>query len=242
VHSGSIIPEDRTTVPVPVGTLLNTLNTLVGSLHASDLNTLSKALATGLQDAGGDLHSIIVDGNTLVTALQSAIPGTEQLIDAGNVDLSTFNGTSNEFLQFSANLNALSQQLAQSNSDLVAFLQNGSAAGQTLDQFLTQTADPTVSLINNLSSATSVAYARQPAIKALFQVLPLFAHDVAMVTTGGQIRFELTFNYKNTVCPYTSQMAEPTTLVALADLTRNCSNDAPDLLQRGADKAPPPQG
>jgi hypothetical protein len=50
----------------------------------------------------------------------------------------------------------------------------------------------------------------------------------------------LTFNYRNTVCPYTSTMAEPTTLVALADLTRNCATQAPDLLQRGADKAPVP--
>lgn len=240
LHGGSVIPRDRVTIPVSVGTLLNTVNSLVNSLHASDLNTLSSALATGLENAGADLHSIIVNGDTLVTALQSAIPGTTQLINAGNTVLSTFNGTSNEFENFSANLNSLSAQVAKSNSDLIALLKNGAVASQTLAQFLAQNGDPTVSLINDLAATTDVAYARQAAVKALFQVLPLFSSDVAMVTTGGQIRFELTFNYKNTVCPYTSTMAEPTSLVALADLTRNCATEAPDLLQRGADKAPPP--
>ncbi len=242
LHPGSVIPSNRVTVPVSVGTLLNTVNSLVDSLHASDLNTLSSALATGLSNAGADLHSIIVNGDALVTALQSAIPGTTQLINAGNTVLSTFNGTNGAFQNFSANLNALSAQVAKSNSDLIALLRNGAVAGQTVSKFLTQNADPTVSLINDLASTTNVAYARRAAVQALFEVLPLFSSDVAMVTTGGQIRFELTFNYKNTVCPYTSTMAEPTSLVAVADLTRNCATEAPDLLQRGADKAPPPQG
>ncbi len=242
LRSGSVIPRNRVTIPVSIGTLLDKVNSLVNSLHASDLNTLSSALATGLSNAGADLHSIIVNGDTLIGALQSAIPGTTKLINAGNTVLSTFNGTNNAFQNFSANLNALSAQVAQSNSDLIALLKNGAVAGQTLSHFLTQTGNPTVSLINDLASTTNVAYARRAAIQALFQVLPLFSSDVAMVTTGGQIRFELTFNYKNTVCPYTSTMAEPTSLVAVADLTRNCATEAPDLLQRGADKAPPPQG
>ncbi|HET9076832.1 MAG TPA: MCE family protein [Acidimicrobiales bacterium] len=242
LHQGSVIPRNRVTIPVSVGTLLNTLNTLVDSLHASDLNTLSSALATGLQNAGADLHSIIVNGDTLVSALQSAIPGTTKLIDSGNTVLSTFNGTNSDFQSFAANLNELSAQVARSNPDLIALLKNGAVASQSLSQFLSQNGGPTVSLINDLASATGVAYARRAAVQALFQVLPLFSSDVAMVTTGGQIRFELTFNYKNTVCPYTSTMAEPTSLIAVADLTRSCATEAPDLLQRGADKAPPPQG
>jgi phospholipid/cholesterol/gamma-HCH transport system substrate-binding protein len=199
-------------------------------------------LSTGLEDAGQNLRSIIVDGNALVTALQSAIPGTEQLINAGRNVLSTFNGTSNEFAAFSSNLNALTQQVAHSNADLIRLLQNGAAASSTLGTFLNSHGDSVVSFIDNFASATNVAYARQAAFKALFEVLPLFSTDVASVTTNGQIRFELAFNDRNTVCPYTSTMAAPTSLIAVADLTRNCSTQAPDLLQRGADKAPPPEG
>lgn len=240
LQPGATIPESRTTIPVTVGQLLNSLNTLVNSLSAQDLNTLSSALATGLQGEGLNLHSIIVDGSMLVTALDTAIPGTARMINAGQTVLSTFNGTSSEFAQFSANLDQLSAQVAASNSDLVGLLQNGASAGQTLDPFLAQTAGPTVSLIDALASSTNVAYARQAAIKALFEVLPLFSQDVATVTSGGQIRFELTFNTADPVCPYTTTMVEPTSLVPVANLTGNCHTEAPNLLQRGADKAPPP--
>ena len=238
---GDVIPANRTTVPVSVGTLLNTVNSLVDSLSAQDLNTLASALATGLRDAGGDLHSIIVNGNTLVDALQSAIPGTQSLINAGNTDLATFNQTSKDFASFSANLNALSAQVKQSNSALVATLQNGGAAGNALNGFLSQYASPTVGLIDNLAASTDVAYQRQDAIRALFEVLPLFATDVSETVSGGQVHFKIDFNTADPVCPYTPMLPQPTQVVtSTANLTGGCSTVAPNLLQRGADKAPPP--
>jgi len=229
------------TIPVSIGQLLNTLNSLVNSLSAQDLNTLSSALATGLRDAGGNLRTIIIDGNTLVQALQSAIPGTQELIKGGDTVLSTFNATSNDFATFSANLNTLSAQVKASNSDLVALLRNGSAAGKTLDQFLAQTHDPTIGLIDDLASSTNVAYQNQAAIRALFEVLPLFATDVSETVSGGQVHFQIDFNNASPVCSYTPMLPEPTvTGAGTANLTGACPSQAPDMLQRGADKAPPP--
>ncbi len=241
LRPGAVIPPDRTSIPVSVGTLLNTVNTLVDSLNAQDVNTLSSALATGLRDEGGDLHSIIVDANTLVGALQSAIPGTTELINAGNTVLSTFDSTSNEFAQFSSNLNALSAQVKASNSALVALLQNGAAAGNTLNDFLGKYGNDTVGLINDLSTSTGVAYQRQDAIRALFEVLPLFATDVSETVSGGQVHFKIDFNSTSPVCAYTPMLPQPTKPdPSTANLTGGCSTVAPNLLQRGADKAPPP--
>jgi phospholipid/cholesterol/gamma-HCH transport system substrate-binding protein len=248
LQAGSTIPVSRTSIPVSVGTLLNNVNSLVDSLSARDLNTLSSALATGLQDAGGDLHSIIVNGDTLVSALQSAIPGTEELINAGHTVLSTFNSTSNEFEQFTANLDALSAQVKASNASLVGLLHNGAAASKAGDSFLKQYSSATVGLIDSLSASTGVAYARQHAFQALFQVLPLFSQDLSLVSEGGQLRFQVDFNTVDPVCPYNPTMAAPTAprlaistvLVTIADLTGDCTTEAPNLLQRGADKAPSP--
>ncbi|HET6963207.1 MAG TPA: MlaD family protein [Acidimicrobiales bacterium] len=238
---GSVIPEDRTSIPVSVGTLLNTVNSLVGSLNPQDVNTLSSALATGLRDAGGDLHAIIADGNTLVSALQSAIPGTNQLINAGNTVLSTFNATSGDFAQFSANLNALSAQVKDSNSALIALLQNGGTAGSAFNGFLSRYGSSTVALINDLAGSTDVAYQRQDAVRALFEVLPLFATDVSETVSGGQVHFKIDFNTSSPVCPYTPMLPQPTQAdPSTANLTGGCATVAPNMLQRGADKAPPP--
>lgn len=241
LRAGSVIPEDRTSIPVTVGTLLNTLNSLVDSLSATDLNTLTSALATGLRDAGGDLHSIIVNGHTLVSALQSAIPGTASLINAGNTVLSTFNATSGDFAAFSSNLDALSAQVKASNAALVGLLQNGAAAGSSLNAFLSRYGSPTVALINDLAASTNVAYQRQDAVRALFEVLPLFATDVSETVSGGQLHFSIDFNTADPVCAYTPMLPQPTQVVtSAANLTGGCTTVAPNMLQRGADKAPPP--
>ena len=243
LHEGYTIPKERTVIPVSIGQLLITVNALVNSLSATDLNTLSRALAEGLQGAGQDLRSIIVDSSTLFDALQSASQGTVKLIDSGNTVLSTFNQTSGDFATFAHNLNLLSQQVAQSNTDLEALLRNGAALSTTGNQFLAQNGPSTSGLLTDLGDLSNLNFQREPAFQALFQVLPLFAQDIASTSTNGQIRFELVFNYNHTVCPYSSAMVEPTSLVVQADLTKNCGTQAPDLLQRGADKAPgPPQG
>ncbi len=230
------------TVPTSVGELLNSLNSLVNSVHATDLNTISTSLAQGLQDAGGDLRSIITDSQTLLQALYDAVPGTIQAVDAGHTVLQSLANTSENLQTFSAGLHQLSTTVAQSNSDLIALLQNGNVGAGSLNGLLTNTDAATVGVINGFSATAGLANARQGAVQAFFQVLPVVANNAALTVSGGTAHFELTFNDKNTVCPYTSTMAEPTSLVSTLSLTRNCATTAPDLLQRGADKAPTPGG
>jgi phospholipid/cholesterol/gamma-HCH transport system substrate-binding protein len=238
---GSTIPADRTAVPVSIGTLLNSLNSLVDSLSVSDLNTLTASLATGLQNAGGNLRQIIDDSNTLVEALQQASTGTAQLINAGQTVLSTFDATSSDFEQFSASLDQLSAQLAENDATLRGLLDQGATAGPALNQFLDAYGSPTVGLVDNLAASTGVAYQRQDAIRALFQVLPLFATDVAATVQGGQINFQVDFNTESPVCSYTPMLPEPTTAnPGPANLSGNCPTVGPGLLQRGAATAPPP--
>lgn len=242
LKSGSTIPADRTFVPVSIGALLDSLNSLVDNLSSADLNTLTAALATGLQGAGGDLRQIIIDSNTLVTALQSATTGTRELINSGSTVLSTFNATSNDFAQFSSALDQLTAHLAQNNQTLVQFLQSGASGSAALNGFLSKYAGDTVSFINNLASATDTAYQRQDAFRALFEVLPLFASDVAETVQGGQVHFQVDFNTSSPVCTYTPLLPEPTQVDnGTADLSGSCPTTTPGLLQRGAGAAPPPQ-
>lgn len=241
LKAGAVIDTD-TSVPVTVGTLLNSLNTLVNSVHAADLNTISTAFAQGLANAGPDLRSIIVNGRTLLQALVDETQPTATIITSGNTVLNTFNQTAPDLQTFASGLNQISQQFQQSNSDLQALLHNGTTAAAALNQLLTDTQSGTVNFIDGLSATVGLANARQGAVQATFALLPVVAQDLAETVQGGTAHFELAFNTKNTVCPYTSSMLAPTTLVAAADLGRTCDTTAPDLLQRGASSAPTPGG
>lgn len=240
LKAGSVISS--ASVPVSVGRLLNTLNSLVNSVHASDLNTISTAFAQGLADAGPDLRSIIVNGRTLIEALAAETEPTATIITSGNTVLNTLNDTRSDLATFAAGLNQISQQFEQSNGDLQALLKNGSTASAALNQLLTDTHAGTVNVIDGLSRTVGLANARQGAVQATFQILPVVAQNLAETVRGGVAHFQLAFNNRNTVCPYTSTMVEPTTLVAAADLSRTCNISAADLLQRGAGTAPTPGG
>lgn len=242
LRAGSVIAEDHTSVPTSVGTLLNSLNGLVDSLHASDLNTISDSLATGLQGAGTDLRSIINDSQIIIAALTAAAPSTVELINSGHTVLTSLVNTNENLQTLSAGLNQISAQLQESNSALIGLLQNGAPATAALATLLDNTTTATIGFVAGLSDTAGLANARQGAVQAFFQVLPVVAENAAITTTGGVAHFELNFNDKNTVCPYTSTMAEPTSLVGVNDLTRNCATTAPDMLQRGADTAPTPTG
>lgn len=242
LKSGAVITN--ATTPVSVGTLLDNVNSLVDSVHASDLNTITSNLATGLNQEGPDLRAIINDSQTLIQALNSVVPQTVSLINTGNQVLNTFNTTGPDFNTLAAGLNRLSGTVAAANNNVSALLSNGAVATAGFSQLMSVDNTPMVGVINGFSDTAGLANARQGAVQAFFQVLPVVSRDAALTVNGatGLSRFQVTFNTNNTVCPYTSQMAEPTSLVATADLTRNCGTSAPDMLQRGAATAPTPSG
>jgi phospholipid/cholesterol/gamma-HCH transport system substrate-binding protein len=242
LHSGATITN--TSTPVSVGTLLDTVNSLADSLHPQDLNTVTAALANGLNQAGPDLRAIINDGQTLIQALNQAVPSTVTLINSGNQVLNTFNQTGPDFNTLAAGLDRLSGTVAAANGNVSALLSNGAVATGGFAQLLAADNVPFAGVINGFSDTAGLANARQGAVQAFFQILPVVSRDAALTVNSstGQARFQVTLNTNNTVCPYTSQMAEPTSLVATADLTRNCGTSAPDLLQRGAATAPTPSG
>jgi ABC-type transporter Mla subunit MlaD len=134
--------------------------------------------------------------------------------------------------------------VASANANVSALLANGAVATGQLNSLLQADTPSTAGVINGLSDTAGLANARQGALQAFFQILPVVSQDAALTVDAatGQARFQVTVNSENTVCPYTSQMAEPTSLVSTLDLTRNCASSAPDLLQRGAATAPTPSG
>jgi phospholipid/cholesterol/gamma-HCH transport system substrate-binding protein len=244
LHQGSVIPVERTSVPTSIDTALIDFSLLLRSVNAEDVRTFNQFLASGVTDTGDALRSVIVNGQDLVNALEDAQPATEELIVGGNKVLTTAKDTANQFSDFSRSLNQLTGQLRVSNADFQALLANGVAFENQYNQLLSQDGSSLEGLINSSAINADTAFARNPAIQALFQALPLFANDLASVTSGDQIRSELLFNGSNTVCPYLppDQMALPTQPTGTPNLALSCPLSAPDLLQRGAARAPQASG
>lgn len=240
LHAGSVIPEAKTTVPDPIGTVLGNVAALVKGINPRDIQTLEAVLYPGFTGTGPDLHTIITTGQSLAQALIAAAPATVQLIIDGNTVLQAALATNGDFAHFTSALDRLTKTFANANADIQALLVNGVTAENQINPLLTNNSTAIQQLVANLGSAGSVSLAYQPAVQALFAVLPVVSGELASVGTNGQIRGEVTLNTDHTVCPYipAAQQTPPTQATGPANLDNTCHLSAPDLLQRGAQNAP----
>jgi phospholipid/cholesterol/gamma-HCH transport system substrate-binding protein len=244
LHSGSVIPEKQTVVPVSVFQLLSDAGQLIGSIKSSEVQTITEAFGSGFNNTGQALRNITVAGRHLIAALQAAQSETVTLINSGGSVLSTAQASSASLISFSQSLATITAQLSASNADIMAILHNGVPTEQAVQQFVQSDGAALIQLIKQLDSLSDVAVAQQPAVVSLLQQLPAFVNNIANSASGGSVAVSIYYNTKNTVCPYLSgaQTAEPTAATGAPDLMRTCTLEAPDLLQRGAAQVPQPSG
>ena len=244
LKAGAVIGVARTSVPISIDTTLIDFGQLLSSINTNRLQTLNQELAAGLGGTGPQLRTLVTDLTNLLTALRASQPSQVELDVDGNAVLRTAIRTNTEFEHFSSSLKKLTGQIAASNGDVGSLITNGAATEQRVHTLLDDDSGSIESFVSGLGTITQTAYARNPAIQALFQALPVFASNLAAVSAGGTLHAELLFNTADTVCPYLSagQMPSPLQAVGTANLGLNCSTSAPDLLQRGAAHAPAPPG
>jgi phospholipid/cholesterol/gamma-HCH transport system substrate-binding protein len=240
LRQGSVVPADRVTVPVPIGSTLVDLGNLVGSIDPANLRTVETLLTVGFTGTERGLRHIVVTGQKLFNALVAARADTTDLIVDGQPVLQTARATDSDFAEYTAGLQRLTAQLKSSGSDIHSLISNGVGAEDVLNPFLASNERSITQTIDELGNAAGVASAYQPEVQALFQLLPVITGELAQVTAGGVVHGQFSFNTADTVCPYVpaAEIPGPTERITTPALDNGCAHEAPDLLQRGADAAP----
>ncbi len=240
LHSGSVIPASRIVLPTPIGTALIDLSSLLNSVNGSDLQTFESFLTSAFTGTGPGLHQIITTGQELFKSLAAAQPETVNLVVDGNTDLHTLEATSGDFETFAQGLASFTHQLVNSNGDLQDLINNTSAAANTVRPFLASNNPSIAALIANFATDAQAANVYQPAVQALFQILPVVASRAAGALSGGTAHAEAALNIGQPVCAYVpeSLIHGPTQATGAAELDNGCSTRNPDMLQRGAYNSP----
>ncbi len=240
LQAGSVIPASRIVLPTQIGTALDNLSLLLNSVNGNDVQTFESWLTSAFTGTGPGLHQIISTGQVLFNSLAAAQPETVNLIVDGNTDLHTLNATSGDFQSFAKSLASFTGQLVTSNGDLHELINNASAAANTVGPFLASNNPTIAALIANFATDAQAANVYQPAVEALFQILPEVATRAAGALTGSAAHAEASFNIGQPVCGYVPEnlIHGPTQLTGAAELDNICSTRNPDMLQRGAYNSP----
>ncbi|SSC22815.1 Virulence factor Mce protein, partial [Klenkia terrae] len=175
---GSVIPVDRTSIPIPVEQLLQDVDSLVGSIDLDNLRTVVDELGVAFDGSGDDLSRLIDNGNLLLTRAEQSLPQTLQLITDGQTVLQTQADSRSAIADWAANLRLLSDTLVSSDADLRSLVVNAPDAGAALQQLVTDAGPGLSSLIRNVDVLNDVTTPRLDGVEQLLVTYP-------EVVTGG---------------------------------------------------------
>lgn len=192
---GSVIPERDTELPLPVTSLLSSVNTLATSLPLKSLRELTNELAAGFGGEGRSLGDIIDGNSALVHSAHGALPATTTLIDDAQGVVATQIAESGELDAFSANARLLAAQLRGANRSVRELLSAGPDAAAQVAGVLHDTNPALGVLIANLLTTSEVTLTRGKALEELLSALPaaIAIGSTVINEAGSQFGVALTF-------------------------------------------------
>ncbi|HEX3829990.1 MAG TPA: MlaD family protein [Sporichthyaceae bacterium] len=240
LHAGSVIPRDRTSLPLTIPVVVADVSRLLDQFDTGDLNTVVSELATALSGTGPAMAGIIENSDRLLAAAQKDLPSVTNLLNNGRVDVDTGNQLSGEFAQFNTALRELTKQLRSDDPTVDSLLASGPGLVTDLDKFVTTLTSPISTLLGNLISPGSLIAARIPALNALLIAFPQATAALRTTVKDGNFTTELHLT-GNPTCNYGTPRRTPIDATRHpADLNRVCKDATPGVGARGAQNAPRP--
>jgi phospholipid/cholesterol/gamma-HCH transport system substrate-binding protein len=192
---GSVIPEPDTQLPLPVTSVLNSVNTLATSLPLSSLRELTDELADGFAGQGSNVQGIVTGNAALVRAANSTLPQTTTLIKDAQEVIDTQVAEGSALDSFGQNLELLAHQLDTSDASVRQLVVSGPQAAAQVADLLAGTNPGLGDLIANLLTTSEVTMARGQALDELLSALPAAVAVGSTAVTGRGARFGLALTF-----------------------------------------------
>jgi phospholipid/cholesterol/gamma-HCH transport system substrate-binding protein len=172
LEDGSVIPQERTSIPVPVEQMLLNLDELVGSIDQENLRILIEELGRAFEGAGDDLGRLIDNGNLLLARAEESLPETLQLIRDGRTVLDTQRDSRTAIQAWASDLRLFTDTLVEMDPDLRTLVVNAPDAGQALQDLVEDAGPGLGSLVRNLDILNGVQIPRLDGIRQMLVTYP----------------------------------------------------------------------
>ncbi|MFC8043349.1 MlaD family protein [Nocardia sp. NPDC057353] len=237
---GALITADRTSTPVPLADMLESLSGTLAQLDPDRLAAISRELGVGA--AGPDKLAALIDGGVfLVATLDGVLPQTVHLLHNSRVVLAALHDGRGALQATAANLAATLSGVSSMTGGYQQLLAQTPTMLSTLDAILAENSPTMVALLGNLMTVSQVAYTRVPALEEFFfpqQRAGSALDAVASAFHDGGV-WALASIYPRYACDYATPR-RPGSVPDYAPpyLHADCAD--PALIPRGAGNAPRP--
>ncbi|HZB20761.1 MAG TPA: MlaD family protein [Blastococcus sp.] len=172
LEEGSVIPQERTGIPVPVEQLLLNVDNLVGSIDEDNLRTVVDELGKAFAGAGDDLGRLIDNGDVLLARAEESLPQTLRLITDGRTVLDTQVASRSAIQTWAAELRTFTDTLVEIDPDLRGLVVNAPDAGEQLEKLVEDAGPGLGSLLRNVDILNDVTTPRLDGVEQLLVTYP----------------------------------------------------------------------
>ena len=192
---GSVIPSNRTSVPVPPEALLANLDRTVASVPTDSLRTVVGELDTAFTGLNGQL-GVLLDSSHHYTQQASAhLPPTIGLISNGRKALETQQAQSENIVSFSRDMRLLAGQIKASDPDFRRIIRAAPDAAVQTSELLRESGPNLGVVMANLLTTSEVFRTRLDGVEQTLVLYPMLVAGSKTTTPGdGRAHFGLVLN------------------------------------------------
>ena len=185
LHDGSVIAADRTSIPQPVGPMLDKLNALVETIPKDKLGPLLDESFKAFNGAGYDIGSLIDSGTRISSDLNGVADQSRALVDDSAPLLDSQAETADQTRTWARSLAGIADQFANHDRQVRTLLETGPAFAREVSRLLDQV-KPTLPIL--LANLTSIGQVLVTYNKSLEQLLVLFPPYLAGLQSVAPVR------------------------------------------------------
>ncbi|GLV12046.1 mammalian cell entry protein [Mycobacterium intracellulare subsp. chimaera] len=183
LRDGDVIPENHTSVPPDINTLLNATNRALEAVPRDNLKTVIDESYTAVGGLGPELSRIVKGSTALATDARKNVDSLTALIDQSQPVLDSQAGTSPSILAWSKHLATITDQLQSHDAAVAGVLEKGGPAANEVRQLFDRLRPTLPIMLANLVSIGQVAVTYRNDIEQLLVLLP----QATAVQAGGDV-------------------------------------------------------
>jgi phospholipid/cholesterol/gamma-HCH transport system substrate-binding protein len=186
LHNGSVIAMGDTTLPQPVGPMLDQLNALVKSLPKNKIGQLLDEAFQAFNGAGYDLGSLADSSSRISADANSIVDRTRALTEDSGPLLDAQAQTTDSIRRWAHSLAGISDVLANDDSKVRTILRNGPGALDEASRLFEQIKPTLPVLLANLTTIGQIGITYHPSLE---QVLVLLPASVGYISTAASMNW-----------------------------------------------------
>ncbi|ASR37452.1 ABC transporter substrate-binding protein [Prauserella marina] len=183
---GSVIQQERTSIPLAPDTVLGNLDKLVASVDTRSLRTVVDETYDAFVGTGPHLRQLLDTASSFTETATEHLPETKALLSEGRIVLDTQQRQAGNIAELSTGLRTIAGQLKESDPDLRKVIDEAPELSKEVSDVLAVSGTDLGVVLANLLTTAKITTSRTDAIEQLLVAYPVISAFSRSVTSNGE--------------------------------------------------------